>query len=375
MKLTTEALRAALKTVAPAVQVNAQIPALAGVKITATDDALIFASSDYQTWIETRAVCEPELGGGWVGIVSHRLLNQIAGTVRAKEVNISPDGNVLRIAAGKSFWLAPLIGGDAPAVPATPKKLASLDASAFAAMVSKVAMAATPAPTLSPALHVVQLSAEKSGLRLAATDRYRIHQDGTDAKAAGTVTIYPEAAGLAKIAGALSGTVTVYAEKDSDVMGLADEATTVLTRTVSVEKWVKVEELIASSIGNVKARTTVPAAELLGAVKAASAALPDDSIGVRLVISRDEFTVAAADTDSGAQASADVEEFNHDGPALTACVRAALLGPTLALSGDEVVELAWVKPGGGPILITQPGKTGVCVVMSLSVPGAGWAEQ
>jgi hypothetical protein len=371
MKLATDALRSALKTVAPAVQVNAHMPALSGVRITATDDALTFATTDYQTWIETRAACEPEIGSdGWSVIVSHRLATIIAGVIRAKEVTLEPDGASLRIAAGRSFWKAPQIAGDPPATPAAPAQLAEVDASTFAAMVGKVAIAASANPTAQPALHVVELSSVKGGIRLAASDRHRLHQAGAEASTSSTTAIYPEASSLLKIASSLSGTVTVLAEKGGDLFGLSDESTTVLTRTVDVQKWLKPDESITRWRAGVKATTTVPATLVVDAVKAAQAVLPDDSIGVRIEITADAFTVGALDENAGGSASADVDDYNHDGPGLTAFIRSALLLPALALAGDEVIELAWVAPKGA-LLISVPGQVGTFVVMGLSVPGAG----
>lgn len=378
MNLTTEALRSALKAVAPAVLVNAQNPLLAGVKITAGEDGLTFAASDYQTWIETRAECDLEVASSeWTIIISHRLATSIASAIRAKSVTLEPDndGAVLRFAAGRSFWLAPRMLGEVPQIPALPPVLATLEATAFAGMVAKVSPAASVNPTAQPALHVIELAAPKkgAGLSLAATDRYRVHAVDGEGKAEGKITIYPEAAGLAKVAGTMSGTVAIHAETDGNLLALADGTTTVLTRVIGVEKWLPIKGNLAGWQTKIEARTTVHAPELLDAIKGASAALPDDSIGIWLSVTGDGFTVSATDDDSGAKASADIEDFNHDGPGITASARPGLLTPPLALAGDGAVEFAWVRPYG-PFLITIPGQTGTYVVMGLRVPGAGWND-
>lgn len=372
MKITTEALRGALKTVAPAVHANPEMPSLASVSITADAEGLTFSTTDYQAWITTRVPCPEIAASEWSIFVSHNLASRIANVARAKEIDLERTDRGLRFLAGRSEWIAPGLAGQTPGRPAMPGRLLEIDAAELNRAVGRVAPAASDNPDLRPPLHVVQASLSDQVLTLVATNRYRAHVDTlSPIDCAAERCVYLEAEDFAKLASNMTGKITVLHDEGGDTIGLDDGTTTVLTRTIGVDKWANVAGNIEQWCKQAKGKTTVAAAELLAAIKAAAVTL-EDGAGTYWTVSRDEFTISG-DND-GASASVPVEEFDHEGPGLRLCLAPHVITAALTAVGDAAVEINWTRPDGA-LIIRVPGESMVFTAMALQAPGTGWAEE
>lgn len=347
MKITTDALRAALKTCSAAVAVKPDAPQLGAVELAADDTGLRLTTSDYTTWITTSIPGEPELGeAGWTAAVSHRLLALIAGAAGAKSLELhAPTGGTLRVGSGRSFWLAPIIAGDPLRFPETPPPWAEVDAAAFADTCATVALGADDDWSGTPPLDVVELAGAAQTLSLAATNRYRVHTAALATATNEATAVYPEAALLSKAAAAMTGRATLHAAEDADVFALSDGTTTVIMRTKDVGRgWLPVVTMLDGWRSKERASTVVPADGLLRALRGAAVGAPDGQ-PVLITATADGLTVRGSDTDTGTVGSVAVESFvSHDGPGLQVVINPDQLAPLLGRAGDAELVIAWTEP-------------------------------
>lgn len=374
MKITTEAMRAGLKAVAPAVAVNPDQPQLAGVTVHASPDGLSLSATNHQVWIDTRLDIEADLvGEEWQVVASHRLLTQILGVARGKGVELTIEGRTLRVGSGRSFWLAPIMAAEPMTWPAMPAVWAKMDARSFADTVQMIGIAADPDPAKTPALDVIELHGGMAGLDLVATNRYRIHSTHVGTPTEYNGRIYPEADLLIRTAASMSGEVTLHAAEGASTFALSDERTTVVMATKSIDKWLSTEAMLTSWRSKITASTIVQAAELLAAIRGAAVGAQDGQ-PITITASDDEVIVAGYDTDSGAAGSVPLDEAEHDGPGLVVVVNPDNIIPTLVSFGESELVISWTTPKSAALL-TVPETSATFAIMPLSVEGARWLDE
>ncbi|MSZ57079.1 MAG: DNA polymerase III subunit beta, partial [Actinobacteria bacterium] len=148
------------------------LPVLAGLVLTAGDDALTLSSFDYEVSARVEVICDVEHPG--TTLVSGRLLSDIAKSLPAQPVTVSVEGTRVIITCGRSsFTLPTLPVEDYPQLPAMPVSSGEIAGSLFATAVAQVAIAAGRDDTL-PTLTGIRLEIDGTNLVLAATDRYRL---------------------------------------------------------------------------------------------------------------------------------------------------------------------------------------------------------
>jgi DNA polymerase III subunit beta len=163
-----DAIATAQRTVASR---SGALPVLQDLRVTATDDGLELIGSDLEITNRVQVPAEVEETG--VAVVP-KLLGEIVRKLEPGPVTVSVTGDEAVISAGRfstSLRLKP--AEDYPRLVASDGQGVRVDAAAFAAALRQVVRAASK-DDLRPILTGVLLTAHGGGLRLVATDSYRL---------------------------------------------------------------------------------------------------------------------------------------------------------------------------------------------------------
>src|SRR5256886_2421621 len=148
------------------------LPALSGIRLEVTGDVLHLAGSDLDLTIQAETPVAGLVDG--VVVVPARLGIEIVRSLDPGAVTVEGDEDEVRITSGRShFVVRTLPVGDFPRLPAPAGEAVSLQASEFAEALRQVVRAAST-DDARPMLTGVLLAAEEAGLRLVATDSYRL---------------------------------------------------------------------------------------------------------------------------------------------------------------------------------------------------------
>ena len=149
------------------------LPVLTGVRLETIGDELRLAGTDLDLTIQVSAGVNG--GGDGVAVAPGRLLTDIVRAVDPGAVTVdSDDDDELRIVAGRSqFAVRTHPAGDFPRLPVVTGDAVRLPATGLAEALRQVVRAASSEDSR-PILTGVLLAAEQGGLRLVATDSYRL---------------------------------------------------------------------------------------------------------------------------------------------------------------------------------------------------------
>jgi len=148
------------------------LPVLSGVRCSVGDDGLELIGSDLELTVRVRAVAEASEPG--VAVIPARLFSEVVRALEPGSVTVEVGDDEARIASGRSdFTLRLLPADDFPRLPDVPGTAVTTDASALADALRQVVPAASR-DDARPILTGVLLTATTTGLRLVATDSYRL---------------------------------------------------------------------------------------------------------------------------------------------------------------------------------------------------------
>jgi len=151
------------------------VPVLAGLLLDAdgTDGGGVSLSGfDYEVSTRMRVGAQVDEPGR--ALVTGRLLSDICKSLPDRPVTVAVEGAKVSLTCGSArFSLLTLPVEDYPALPDLPAATGTVDAAAFAAAVTQVAIAAGRDDTL-PVLTGIRVELGEETLVLAATDRYRL---------------------------------------------------------------------------------------------------------------------------------------------------------------------------------------------------------
>jgi DNA polymerase-3 subunit beta len=148
--------------------------ALAGVLVEAGEESVSFTTNAQDMW--SHAVVDAVVGEPGRTLISGRLLVEIARSLPAQPVSfaLQSSGRVEVSCGSASFVLPTMPSQDFPEPPPLPDAVGAVDAAMFAAAVSQVAVATTPADD-QHTYSGIRMEIEPDGhVTLAATDRYRL---------------------------------------------------------------------------------------------------------------------------------------------------------------------------------------------------------
>jgi DNA polymerase-3 subunit beta len=175
LTINSAALRAAAEMAVKVVSSRPTVPILGGVTLTAGDGQLTVRATDGDCWLQTSYPADVQMAS--MVAVSGRLLAQVTAAMPAGDLDLVNESGVLRVTgSGRARSSLPTMPAeDFPAWPQAPEEhLRRVGGSAFAAALDSCARVATNASIGAPHIRRVTLEPGRDGLRLLASDAYRL---------------------------------------------------------------------------------------------------------------------------------------------------------------------------------------------------------
>lgn len=324
--------------------------ALPGIRLALTGDRLDVTGTDQDLTIATE-VSVSGLADGVV-VAPSRLLTDIVRALEPGAVQLQGDEDELQVSAGRSqFTLRPYRAGDFPQLPAHGGPTVSLSTTGLAESLRQVVRAASSEDTR-PVLTGVLMAAEGDGLRLVATDSYRLAvKDLPSAKGVlgeGQKVLVPSRAlsELQRLLGGDAGAVEV-------ALGTHDVRFTVgrvkLTTRLIEGEFPPYRQLIPVNYPN---KLTIAKEPFIDAIRRVRLVARDATTPARISLRSGTVQLSVITTDWG-QASEEIDA-KYEGTDMTIAFNPQYLAEGVeAISGDEVVletidalKPATLKPTG-----------------------------
>ncbi len=348
-----DALADAVAWTAKSLPSRPSVPVLAGVMLRLADGHLQVSGFDYE--VSSQVTVDVQADADGAALVSGRLLAEITKALPGKPVEVAAVGSHVELTCGSArFTLPTMPVEDYPTLPAMPTSAGTVDAAAFAAAVSQVAIAAGRDDTL-PVLTGVRLELEGSTLALLATDRYRLAvrelQWSPDDPTISLSALVPAKtlADTAKTLGPLGGSVTIALSRGGVGEGMIgfSAGTRKTTSRLLDGEFPKVRALRPAT-HSAQASVSVPA---LTEVVRRIALVAERATPVRLSFSEDGLVVEAGGTED-ARAS-EAMDCTYSGDPMTIAFNhqylldglAALDAPVAVLSFTDPKKPAIMAPG------------------------------
>jgi DNA polymerase-3 subunit beta len=308
------------------------MPILGGVRLSVTGDALEVTGTDLDLTI-TVATTVAGSGDGVV-VAPGRLITDIVRALEPGAVSLESDEEELRIASGRShFTVRTHPAGDFPRLPTPTGDTVSLEAAGLTEALRQVTRAASSEESR-PILTGVLMAAEEGGLRLVATDSYRLavrDLPGVGVLGEGQKVLVPSRAlnELLRLLGSSTETVSLRLGAHDATFGLG--GVTLTTRLIEGE-FPNYRALIPSAYPN---RLTVGREALLDAVRRVKLLARDATTPVRIALRPTGIELTVITTDWGT-ATEDVDA-KYEGAEMTVAFNPNyLIEGVEAVTGDEV---------------------------------------
>jgi DNA polymerase-3 subunit beta len=303
---------------------GSSLPVLSGIRFELSNGHLRLTGSD----LDTTILVDQEVTGDedGVAVIPAKLIGDIARSLPPGKVEIAVEGDDARITANRAqFTMRTIPATEFPRLPEPGEDSVVIPAVAFAEALRQVTVAASTEETR-PILTGVQMSAENGGLRLVATDSYRLavrDLPGTSVLSEGQSVLVPSSA-LKELGRLLSGANEIKLH-----LGERDATFTVGTNRLTTRliegEFPNYRGLIPASQPN---RLTVAREPLLEAVRRMRL-LATDATPVRLVMSAEGLELVAIAQEVG-QAHEGLDA-KYEGTELTVA-----FNPDYLIAGIEV---------------------------------------
>ena len=306
------------------------LPVLSGLRLELHGDQLQVTGSDLDLTISARAAVSGE--GDGVAVVPAKLLGDISRALPAGAVTVEIDDEEARISSGRSeFAVRTIPAHEFPQLPEPAADSVSLDAAALADALRQVVSAASNDESR-PILTGVLMAAEGDGLRLVATDSYRLavrDLPGTSVLSEGQQVLVPSAA-LKELARLLGGAEEITLRLGERDVSFEVGDVRVTSRLIEGD-FPNYRGLIPSSHPN---RLTINRDALLDALRRVRL-LAREATPVRLVMKPDSVELLAITQDVG-KAHEELDAKN-DGTELTVAFNPEyLIAGIDVTAGDEI---------------------------------------
>ncbi|HET9689509.1 MAG TPA: DNA polymerase III subunit beta [Acidimicrobiales bacterium] len=338
MKLRCErdVLLEALGTAGRAVASRAgALPVLAGERLEVHGDALTVTGTDLDLTISVTA----EVSGGTDGVVvaRGRLVTDIVRALPPGAVTLEADDEDLRITSGRSeFTVRTMLAAEFPHLPAPSGDAVTLPAGALSEALRQVVRAASSDDTR-PILTGVLVASEADGLRLVATDSYRLAVRDLPG-VAGVLSEGQRVLVPSRALGELQRLVGSAADGDISLR-LGTHDVTFQTGQVSLTsrliegEFPNYRQLIPSDYPN---RLVVGRDELLDAVRRVKLLARDATTPVRVALRTESIELTVITTDWGT--AHEEIDAKYEGAEMTVAFNPNfLIDGCEAVAGDEVV--------------------------------------
>ena len=341
-----DVLAEAFGTAARAVASRSALPVLSGVRMSLSGTQLKLTGSDLDLTIDV--TIEVPAGEDGTVVLPARLVSDILKALQPGAVQISVEGEQAHISAGRSaFAVRTLMAEDFPRLPDPAAGGVTIAVGALADALKQVIPAASH-DDARPILTGVLMAAEAGGLRLVATDSYRLavrDLPGQTVLAEGQTVLVPSRA-LGELARLLSsqGEANLH-------LGQREAAFVVgqvrLTTRLIEGQYPPYRNLIPASLPNTLTVNRLAFLEALRRVKL----LAKDSTPVRLKMSGESLELVAITQDVG-QASEDIEA-TFQGSDVQVAFNPEFLMAGLELASGDTVTLQTTDPLK-PALLRSP---------------------
>ena len=311
---------------------GSSLPVLAGVRMEVAGDDLTVTGSDLDLTIIARAGVAGDRDG--VTVLPSRLASDIVKALEPGRVEVEITGDEATITSGRSqFAVRAIPATEFPRIAEPDGEEVTLDGTALAGALHQVVPAASTDESRSAILTGVLMAAEGDGLRLVATDSYRLAvRDllSTSFLSEGQAVLVPGGAlrELSRILSSVEEVTLRCGERDAAFLA---GSTTLITRLISGD-FPNYRNLIPKARS---ASLTVGREALLDAVKRVKVVARDPSNPVKLDMSADGLKLTASAQDVGTA----LEELDvkYEGAELTVAFNPDYLIAGLeAADGDEV---------------------------------------
>jgi DNA polymerase-3 subunit beta len=270
------------------------LPVLSGLRLELAGDRLTVTGTDLDLTIQLEIAVGGDGDGGVV--LPARLSSDIVRSLPAGKVELAVDDDEVKISGGRSqFSVRPLSLDDYPRLTTPASSAVTLDAAAFGEALRQVVRAAST-DEARPILTGVLLTAENDGLRLVATDSYRLavrDLPGVSVLGADQKVLVPGRAlnELQRVLGMGGELVLRLGERDATF----EIGSTRLTTRLIEGEFPNYRQLIPASHPNTLTVDREPLLEAIRRVKI----LARDATPVRLQISSDGLKLTAITQDVG----------------------------------------------------------------------------
>lgn len=311
------------------------LPGLAGVRAELRGDDLKLTGSDLDLTISISVLVSGESDG--VVVIPARLAADIVKSLGPGAVNFSAEGDELSIQSGRSDFSIRLISGDDfPQVAVASGSPVSLDAGILSSTLKQVVTAASNDDSR-PLLTGVLMAAEGDGVRLVATDSYRLSMRdlaGASVLAEDQSVLIPSKA-LKELDRVLSQGETVEVNLGEREASFQVGAVTLVTRLIEGE-FPNYRGLIPDSHPNT---LTVNRDELIDALRRVKL-LAREATPVRLEMGPDGVELVAVTQDVGT--AREQIEGTYDGSPLTVAFNPQYLLEGIEVTPSESVTLSTI---------------------------------
>jgi DNA polymerase-3 subunit beta len=303
---------------------------LSGVRLKLSGSHLEVAGSDLDLTIRVNVTVSGSEDG--VSVLPAKLTTDIVRALEPGAVNVTVEGDEAKIASGRSqFSVRALVADDFPRLPEPDPSEVVVAADKLSKALKQVVRAASN-DDARPILTGVLLSAEDTGLRLVATDSYRLavcDLEGVDLLRSGQKVLVPSRA-LAELGRLLGGveSVTIHL---SDREATFDVGSVRLTTRLIEGEFPNYRQLIPQSYPN---RLTVGREALAEAVRRVKL-MARESTPIRLALRAESVELIAVAQDIG-EAHEEIDA-RYEGTEMTVAFNAEYLTDGIeATPGDEI---------------------------------------
>jgi len=325
-----EALATASRAVASR---GGALPVLSGLRVEVAGDKLLLAGTDLDLTIQVETTVSGMADG--VAVVPARLASDIVRALEPGAVAVEADEDEVRITSGRSqFAVRMLPVAEFPRLPVAQGEAVTLPVEGLAEALRQVVRAASSEDSR-PILTGVLVTAEAGGLRLVATDSYRLAMrdlPGTAVLREGQRVLVPSRAlaELQRLLSSSSGEVSLRLGDHDATFELGDVRLT--TRLIEGE-FPNYRQLLPSSYPN---RLIVGKEPLLDAVRRVKLLVRDTTTPVRMALRPDGIELTVVTQEVG-QATEDVDA-KYEGAEMTVAFNPTyLIEGVEAVAGDEVL--------------------------------------
>lgn len=324
----------ALSTASRAVSArNTGMPSLSGILLHAEENVLHLTGSDLDLTVQLQTMVVTTTPGTCVAPA--RLVTDIAKALPSGSVTFEADGDEIRLSAGRSqFTVHSLDAEEFPKIHVPDGHTATLKGTELAEALRQVVRAASN-DDARPVLTGVLMSAEQQGLRLVATDSYRLavrDVNGAQVLQPDQTVLIPSRA-LAELNRLLSADDVDVALEEREISFKVGDVR--LTSRLIEGQFPDYRPLIPASSPN---RLIIDRDTLLDAVRRVKLLVRDATTPVRIALRSDGAELTVVSQEVG-QATEDVEA-KYEGEEMTVAFNPTYLidGLEAAPSGDVVIE-------------------------------------